>query len=84
MGNSRRPGQAGTKLADFYAATFAEVRKNRDIVLFDQRGTGKSNGLKCDMGNSSDLLPIEKVKECKSQSGKIGRSITIHNFEWDA
>ncbi len=61
------PGQAGTKLADFYAATFAEVRKNRDIVLFDQRGTGKSNGLKCDMGNSSDLLPIEKVKECKSQ-----------------
>ncbi len=41
------PGQAGTKLADFYATTFAEVRKNRDIVLFDQRGTGKSNGLKC-------------------------------------
>src|SRR5262245_16264353 len=64
------PGQAGTKLAGFYATTFAEVRKSRDIVLFDQRGTGKSNGLKCDMGNSSDLLPIEKVKECKSRLEK--------------
>jgi pimeloyl-ACP methyl ester carboxylesterase len=64
------PGQAGTKLADFYASTFAEVRKNRDIVLFDQRGTGKSNGLMCNMGDSSDLLPIEKVKECKAELEK--------------
>ena len=64
------PGQAGTKLADFYATAFAEVRKNRDIVLFDQRGTGKSNGLMCNMGNSSDLLPIEKVEECKAELEK--------------
>src|SRR5262245_23633082 len=64
------PGQAGTKLADFYATAFAEVRKNRDIVLFDQRGTGKSNGLMCNMGDSSDLLPMEKVKECKAELEK--------------
>ncbi|MCI0415962.1 alpha/beta fold hydrolase [bacterium] len=72
------PGQAGTKLADFYATAFAEVRKKRDIVLFDQRGTGKSNGLKCELADGSngpggylvDLLPIEKVKECKSHLEK--------------
>jgi pimeloyl-ACP methyl ester carboxylesterase len=69
------PGQAGTKLADFYGKTFAEVRKTRDIVLFDQRGTGKSNGLKCEFIDPSasaaeyfvDFLPIERVKECKTK-----------------
>ena len=73
------PGQAGTKLADFYSKTFAEVRKNRDIVLFDQRGTGKSNGLKCELIDPSastaehfvDFLPLEKVKECKNNLQQV-------------
>jgi pimeloyl-ACP methyl ester carboxylesterase len=41
------PGQAST---EFYAATasaFGAVRRNRDIVLIDQRGTGQSAPMKC-------------------------------------
>jgi pimeloyl-ACP methyl ester carboxylesterase len=42
------PGQAST---EFYASTanaFEAVRRNRDIVLIDQRGTGRSAPMKCE------------------------------------
>jgi pimeloyl-ACP methyl ester carboxylesterase len=67
------PGQAATDLAGFIARTFARVRQERDIVLVDQRGTGGSNGLGCDLyGNSlqehlGDLLPLEAIKSCYAQ-----------------
>jgi len=41
------PGQGVAQLADFYGRLFAEVRRARDIVLVDLRGTGKSNLLSC-------------------------------------
>lgn len=43
------PGQAST---DFYAATsgaFEKIRRTRDIVLLDQRGTGESARMDCDV-----------------------------------
>jgi ketosteroid isomerase-like protein len=66
------PGQAATENADFFALTFAKVREERDIVLVDQRGTGGSNGLHCDLygeslqGHLGDLLPIEAIKVCRA------------------
>lgn len=45
------PGQAST---EFYAATanaFEAVRRNRDIVLIDQRGTGRSAKMHCAANN---------------------------------
>ena len=41
------PGQGVAQLADFYGRLFARVRRARDIVLVDLRGTGKSNALTC-------------------------------------
>jgi pimeloyl-ACP methyl ester carboxylesterase len=64
------PGQAASKEAAFMARTFAQVRRERDIVLVDQRGTGESNGLRCDLyGNSlqdhlGDLIPLKAVESC--------------------
>ena len=64
------PGQAATDNVDFYARVFRAVRKERDIVLVDQRGTGDSNPLKCDLygktvqGHLNDLLPLDAVKRC--------------------
>jgi pimeloyl-ACP methyl ester carboxylesterase len=40
------PGQAATFLGPF-AAALTGVRKDRDIVLVDQRGTGRSSPLRC-------------------------------------
>lgn len=41
------PGQAATDHAAIIDAALKETRKQRDIVLIDQRGTGKSNPLDC-------------------------------------
>ena len=40
------PGQAASFLGPF-AASLTGVRKDRDIVLVDQRGTGRSSPLEC-------------------------------------
>ncbi|HKO59029.1 MAG TPA: alpha/beta fold hydrolase, partial [Thermoanaerobaculia bacterium] len=62
------PGQAATALADFYARTFAPIREQRDIVLVDQRGTGKSNGLYCDMGDG--FFPPAAIAACRDDVAK--------------
>src|SRR5690606_27782916 len=49
------PGQAA---GDFYisiAPALARVRRDRDIVVVDQRGTGRSNRLDCEFPDESDL-----------------------------
>ena len=40
------PGQAASHLAPF-ASRLTEIRRTRDIVLIDQRGTGRSSPLTC-------------------------------------
>lgn len=42
------PGQASTELAGIAALAFAKARRDRDVVLFDPRGTGRSMKLSCD------------------------------------
>jgi pimeloyl-ACP methyl ester carboxylesterase len=42
------PGQGAAALYASYAAAFAQVNRNHDIVLVDQRGTGNSAPLSCD------------------------------------
>src|SRR6187549_4286828 len=47
------PGQAAAQLASQIRGVFRQVQRTRDIVLVDQRGTGKSNPLNCRSGASS-------------------------------
>lgn len=57
------PGQAATEAFSFAAALFAGINRTRDIVLVDQRGTGESNGLRCESLEDEDLpadLPDEE------------------------
>jgi pimeloyl-ACP methyl ester carboxylesterase len=46
------PGQAASDLGRL-VSTMQSVRKSRNIVLVDQRGTGKSNTLTCDLSEKS-------------------------------
>jgi pimeloyl-ACP methyl ester carboxylesterase len=65
------PGQAATKLADFYAGVFDGARETHDIVLIDQRGTGKSHPLNCDMGPA--FFPIDKVTACRDELSRSAK-----------
>ncbi len=67
------PGQAATTLAPFLATVFAGTRQHRDILLVDQRGTGGSHALDCDLYPGSDpqtalgsFFPIDRVRACRS------------------
>ena len=67
------PGQAATPLAAMEARVLADVRRDRDVVLIDIRGTGKSNPLACDVASpawarSADLLPPEAIRACRDAS----------------
>jgi len=57
------PGQAATETFVTIGRAFDSVNRQRDIVLVDQRGTGKSNPLRCDSSNDTeavkDLTPEE-------------------------
>ena len=58
------PGQGAAALALQVRAIFREVLRDRDIVLLDQRGTGKSNPLNC----RSDANTLREAMESDEQS----------------
>jgi pimeloyl-ACP methyl ester carboxylesterase len=64
------PGQASTEFYAGYSAAFEMVRRNRDIVLLDQRGTGQSAAMECEaddeiiVGRFSREQTITETEEC--------------------
>ena len=54
------PGQAATEVAGVIAGPLREVRKQRDVFLIDQRGTGGSNPLDCRAANG-EPMPMEEI-----------------------
>lgn len=48
------PGQSAVESYPGLDPVFREVRKQRDVILVDQRGTGKSNLLSCAMPEDED------------------------------
>lgn len=61
------PGQAATEHAATVDAALREVRKQRDVILIDQRGTGKSNPLTC-LGADGKELPIDGLDAADPQA----------------
>jgi pimeloyl-ACP methyl ester carboxylesterase len=65
------PGQSASTLGPF-AMQLAEIRRTRDIVLIDQRGTGRSSPLDCpafapDEHAEFDIDPVPKSLLCAWQ-----------------
>ena len=69
------PGQGAAQLAKVVRTIFQRVQSDRDIVLVDQRGTGKSNPLNCLESDDDSLQAImetnaqalEKLKACQAK-----------------
>ncbi|HWM89909.1 MAG TPA: alpha/beta fold hydrolase [Thermoanaerobaculia bacterium] len=69
------PGQAVGEVGEWAGID----RRKRDIVLVDQRGTGRSNPLHCDLyGNPIDfrlaageLFPADAVRSCREKLEKV-------------
>ncbi len=69
------PGQAATELIASVAPVFQRVRERRDLVFVDQRGTGASNPLDCELYDPDDLAsafetssyPPDKLRACRER-----------------
>jgi len=79
------PGQAAVELATGLNRVFSEVRKTRDIILVDQRGTGESSALSCEFeaidnvySSLADALKPQEVKDCVAQ---FKGDVTQYNSE---
>ncbi len=70
------PGQAASQLAPF-AARLAELRRTRDVVLIDQRGTGRSSPLTCAAFKPRDddvfeTDPLPRARDCLAELKRQG------------
>lgn len=61
------PGQASTELAGIASLAFAKARRDRDIVLFDPRGTGRSLKLDC----KDERTLAEKLRASDDEDGAL-------------
>ncbi|WP_084144580.1 alpha/beta hydrolase [Ferrimonas kyonanensis] len=69
------PGQSALDDAHQFERVFARIRQNRDLILIDQRGTGRSNPLLCDEDTSVAPLALDDsnldmtalIRQCLSQ-----------------
>ena len=64
------PGASSVDRADFYAGPGKEYRRRHDVVLVDQRGTGKSNRLsifrpKTPSYYLSEMFPVDYVEKMR-------------------
>ena len=82
------PGQSATSIADM-AALLSDVRTTRDIVLVDQRGTGRSSPLSCaafqrdrDLPTALEIDPVPKARACAAELAS--RGIDVAQYTTDA
>ncbi len=66
-----------TRYAAFLAASYPKLREHRDILLVDQRGTGESNPLACELSTDpandefrDEARFVAAVQRCRAEVGK--------------
>jgi pimeloyl-ACP methyl ester carboxylesterase len=72
------PGEGATTTVD-WIKDLKELRRRRDVVLVDQRGTGGSNPLRCELYGrpvdlrraAGDLFPPDEVRRCRAALEKV-------------
>lgn len=72
------PGEGITEAAPGFDREDS-LRRTRDIVLIDQRGTGRSNTLDCSLYGepldyrkaAGDVFPVDEVRKCRERLEKV-------------
>jgi len=64
------PGGAATRLARFVANALRPVLADRAVIMMDQRGTGGTNALNCEIGDRHFVVPKDK-EECLARFAKF-------------
>ena len=81
------PGEDAISSAEYFAQRFASLLDDRDLLLVDQRGTGKSGALSCNLYSARDpgaslrdVFPLAAVKRC-AQRLKARADLTQYTYD---
>jgi pimeloyl-ACP methyl ester carboxylesterase len=81
------PGEDSISSAGFFAERFAPLLDDRDLLLIDERGTGKSGALPCILYSAGDpatslrdVFPVAAVKRC-AQRLEARADLTQYTFD---
>jgi pimeloyl-ACP methyl ester carboxylesterase len=70
VANEGGPGSGSTESRANYRTLFAPVLGRRDMLLMDNRGTGKSQAIDCEPLQSAPIMEYSDIARCGEQLGK--------------
>src|SRR5216684_1746410 len=81
------PGEDAISAAEVYVKQFTTLRQDRDILLVDQRGTGRSGALNCTLFSAQeaavslrDVFPPAAVEKCE-QNLRVRADLTQYTYD---
>ncbi len=76
------PGMAATDMYPGVAGAFTRIGRDRDLILVDQRGTGRSNPLHCDSDadDSLDPDPVQLLALTRACLQTLGRRAALEQY----
>jgi pimeloyl-ACP methyl ester carboxylesterase len=77
------PGNAATDFVRSFTTDLRYLRRDRDVLLIDQRGTGKSNGLYCEelaLHRLSSLFPRWPKKGVRACRKRLSKSSDLSQY----
>ncbi len=78
------PGQPAVPLAEFIAQAIAPALGSRDLLVFDQRGTGASDPLSCPAFEAFSTAPVSQLfEQCASEIGPARGAFTTQESVQD-
>jgi pimeloyl-ACP methyl ester carboxylesterase len=78
------PGQAALPLSEFVAKAIAPALGARDLLVFDQRGTGASDPLSCPVFEVLSTQPAGEIfQQCASELGPARAAFTTQESVQD-
>ena len=75
------PGQSAVEAFPAMISLMFQIHENRDIVLVDQRGTGKSNPLKCLGPEDEELTDEQALAKLKACPETLDADLRFYNTE---
>ena len=78
------PGQAATEMTYTLRREFRDIRKQHDVIYIAQRGSGLSNGQRCDAHSATSNAEIQQAfEQCYEQVMELEQQLSTHTLAQD-